>query len=77
MWTTLRKQLWQWRGVFIAAPSVAGIVIGLRWAGWLQALELAALDQFFRWRPAEAIDSRIVIVEINEQDIQKLATGPL
>jgi len=76
MWTTLRKQLWQWRGVFIAAPSVAGIVIGLRWAGWLQALELAALDQFFRWRPAEAIDSRIVIVEINEQDIQKLGNWP-
>ncbi|MEQ8959449.1 MAG: adenylate/guanylate cyclase domain-containing protein [Coleofasciculus sp. C2-GNP5-27] len=77
MWATLRKLLWQWRGVFIAAPTVAGIVIGLRWAGWLQELELAALDQFFRWRPAEAVDSRIVIVEINEQDIQKLGNWPL
>ncbi|MFP4104072.1 CHASE2 domain-containing protein [Coleofasciculus sp.] len=76
MWATLRKQLWQWRGVFIAAPTVAGIVIGLRWAGWLQELELAALDQFFRWRPPEAVDSRIVIVEINEQDIQKLGNWP-
>ncbi|MEQ8753343.1 MAG: adenylate/guanylate cyclase domain-containing protein [Coleofasciculus sp. G1-WW12-02] len=77
MWASLRKQLWQWRGVFIAAPSVAGVVIGLWWAGWLQELELAALDQFFRWRPAEAMDSRIVIVEINEQDIQKLGNWPL
>jgi adenylate cyclase len=76
MWAKLRQQLWQWRGVFIAAPTVAGIVIGLRWAGWLEELELAALDQFFRWRPAEAIDSRIVIVEINEQDIQKLGNWP-
>ncbi|MEQ9367604.1 MAG: adenylate/guanylate cyclase domain-containing protein [Coleofasciculus chthonoplastes F3-SA18-01] len=76
MWATLRKQLWQWRGVFIAAPTVAGIVIGLRWAGWLQELELAALDQFFRWRPPEAVDSRIVIVEIDEQDIQKLGNWP-
>lgn len=76
MWATLRKQLWQWRGVFIAAPTVAGVIIGLRWAGWLQELELAALDQFFRWRPPEAVDSRIVIVEIDEQDIQKLGNWP-
>jgi adenylate cyclase len=76
MWATLRKQLWQWRGVFIAAPTVAGVIIGLRWAGWLQELEFAALDQFFRWRPPEAVDSRIVIVEIDEQDIQKLGNWP-
>ena len=66
MWAKLRQQLWQWRGVLIAAPSVAGLLIGLRSAGLLQAVELAALDEFFRRRPKEAVDSRIVIVEINE-----------
>lgn len=71
MWVTLRQFLWQWRGILIAAPSVAGLLIGLRSAGLLQALELAALDEFFRLRPKEAVDSRIVIVEINEADVQK------
>ena len=77
MWAKLRQQLWQWRGVLIAAPTVAGLVIGLRSLGWLQALELAALDQFLRLRPSEPIDSRIVIVEINETDVQKAGHWPM
>ena len=77
MWAKLRQQLWQWRGVLIAAPSVAALLIGLRSAGLLQGLELAALDQFFRLRPKEPVDSRIVIVGINEADIQKIGKWPL
>jgi adenylate cyclase len=77
MWAKLRQQLWQWRGVLIAAPSVAGLVIGLRSAGLLQGLELAALDQFFRLRPQEPVDSRIVIVGINETDIRKAGQWPM
>jgi len=77
MWAKLRQQLWQWRGVLIAAPSVAGLLIGLRSAGLLQALELAALDEFFRLRPLEPVDSRIVIVEINEADVQKARQWPM
>ncbi|WP_041781416.1 CHASE2 domain-containing protein [Allocoleopsis franciscana] len=77
MWAKLRQQLWQWRGVLIAAPSVAALLIGLRSAGLLQGLELAALDQFFRLRSKESVDSRIVIVGINEADIQKAGHWPL
>lgn len=77
MWATLRQFLWQWRGVLIAAPSVAGLLIGLRLAGLLQGLELAALDEFFRLRPKEPVDSRIVIVGINEPDIQKVGQWPI
>src|SRR5919202_555344 len=77
MWTKLRQQIWQWRGVLIAAPSVAGLLIGLRSAGWLQGIELAALDQFFRLRPKEPVDSRIVIVGINEADVQKAGQWPM
>ena len=77
MWAHLRQQIWQWRGVLVAAPSVAGLLIGLRLAGWLQASELPALDQFFRLRPKEPVDSRIVIVEINEADVQKGGKWPI
>lgn len=77
MWTQLRQQLWQWRGVLIAAPSVTGLVVGFRLVGWLQQLELAALDQFFRLRPLEPVDSRIVVVEVTEKDLQEVGQGSL
>lgn len=77
MWAKLKQQMWQWRGVLIAAPSVAGLLIGLRLAGLVQGLELAALDQFFRLRPKELVDPRIVIVGINEADVQKAGQWPL
>lgn len=77
MWAKLRHQIWQWRGALIAAPSVAGLVIGLRLVGWLQGVELIALDQLFQLRPNELIDSRVVIVEINEADIQKVGQWPI
>ncbi|AUT00069.1 adenylate/guanylate cyclase domain-containing protein [Nostoc sp. CENA543] len=72
MWSQIKKQIWQWRGILITAPSVSIFVLILRWSGLLQMLELAALDQMFLLRPPESLDSRIVIVEINESDVQKL-----
>ncbi|MBW4580501.1 MAG: adenylate/guanylate cyclase domain-containing protein [Tildeniella nuda ZEHNDER 1965/U140] len=58
--------------MIIAVPSVTFVVLGLRSLGLLQALEFPVLDQFFLLRPQEAIDPRIVIVEINEADVQKV-----
>ncbi|MBW4693925.1 MAG: adenylate/guanylate cyclase domain-containing protein [Lyngbya sp. HA4199-MV5] len=72
MWKALRHRIWQWRGVIIAVPSVTAIVLGMRATGVLQALEFPVLDQFFLLRPQESIDPRIVIVEINEADVQKV-----
>jgi adenylate cyclase len=72
IWTKLKRQLWQWRGVLIAVPSVASLVIGLRSVGALQMLELAMLDQFFLLRPQESKESRIVIVEFTEQDLRRI-----
>ncbi len=77
MWTTLKQQIWQWLGVLITAPSVAGVLVALRLAGALQLLELVALDQFFRLRPLEPADPRIVIVTIGESDIKKLGQWPM
>jgi adenylate cyclase len=77
MLNLLRQKIWAWRGVLIAAPSVAGIVILLRLVGILQPLEWFAYDLMFLARPLEPQDQRIVIVGINEADIQKLGHYPV
>ncbi|MCC3474746.1 MULTISPECIES: CHASE2 domain-containing protein [unclassified Microcoleus] len=71
MLKTIKKWLDRERRVLITASAVGGTVILLRWLGFLQALEWAACDRFVRWRPPEPMDSRIVIIEINEADLQK------
>lgn len=77
MWAKLKQQIWEWRGVLVTAPSVTGLLIALRFAGLLQSLELWTFDQYFRLRPLEAQDSRIVIVGINESDLQQVGTWPV
>jgi len=72
MLNRLKRQFWQWRGVLIAVPSVTAIVLLLRFVGLLELLEMAAYDQILRLRPQEPIDSRIVIVKIDESDIKNL-----
>ncbi|BAY16584.1 adenylate/guanylate cyclase with Chase sensor [Anabaenopsis circularis NIES-21] len=77
MWSKIKSQIWQWRGVLFAVPSVTALVIGLRLMGWLQLLELVTLDHFFQMRLSEPVDSRIVIVEINEADIRQQTQWPM
>lgn len=77
MWVHLKQKIWQWRGVLIAAPGIAGLIIGARAIGLLQPLELAALDQLFLLRPQESVDPRIVIVEVNEADVQYVKGWPM
>jgi CHASE2 domain-containing sensor protein/nitrogen-specific signal transduction histidine kinase len=74
MWINLKKIIWKFRGVLVVVPATTGILLGLRFVGVLQPLELAAYDLFFQWRPSEAIDDRIVIVAINEPDIQRFGS---
>ncbi|MEG3927286.1 MULTISPECIES: CHASE2 domain-containing protein [unclassified Microcoleus] len=71
MLKTIKKWVDRERRVLITASAVASTVIVMRWFGFLQVWEWAAFDHFVRWRPAEPIDSRIVIVEIKEADLQK------
>ncbi|MBM0744409.1 CHASE2 domain-containing protein [Phormidium sp. CLA17] len=78
MWTILKQQIWRWRGVvLLTVPSVAGGLLLLRLTGALQFMELMALDQMFRLRPSEPVDSRIVLVTINESDIKQLGQWPM
>ena len=72
MWPNWKKDLWQWRGIWITVPSMTVIVILLRFFGFLQLMEWAAYDQYMRLRPGEAQDDRIVIVGINENDLREI-----
>jgi adenylate cyclase len=68
----LKEFCWQWRGVWITAPSVTVLVILLRLTGLLQSWELVVFDQYMRLRPQEDTDQRIAIVGIDEGDIKKI-----
>ncbi len=57
--SSLRRSAW-----------VAVLVIGIRWFGLLQPLELWAYDQLLHLRPLESYDPRLLVVAITEADIQ-------
>lgn len=71
----IKRFLWEWRAVGITTPSMAGLVILLRFLGLLQSWDWAAFDQYMRWRPPPPQDDRIVIVGIEEADMQYLHQG--
>lgn len=74
MWSHLKKRFWKWRGVIILVPVTTATLLGLRFLGFLQPLELGVYDLFFQWRPSEKNNDYITIVEISEIDIQKYNT---
>jgi adenylate cyclase len=57
--------------------SVTFFMITLYFTGILQGLEWNILDRFFQARPPSGIDSRVVIIAIDETDIQQLGHYPL
>lgn len=56
--------------VGLASLGVGFLVLVARFMGWLQPLELATYDQFMRWKPSEAKDQRLLLVEIDDDDIK-------
>ncbi|MEO1523113.1 MAG: CHASE2 domain-containing protein, partial [Cyanobacteria bacterium J06633_2] len=66
----------QW-GLLASAASLSGLTIAITGFGWLQSMELFALDQFFRLRPAEAVDSRLLIITLDEPDINYVGQWPM
>lgn len=55
----------------ITSLGISSLLMGIRFLGVLQAVELVAFDHLMRLRPLESIDPRIVVVEVSEQDIQQ------
>ncbi|MGJ3251889.1 MAG: CHASE2 domain-containing protein [Elainellaceae cyanobacterium] len=72
--TSPRVESMRWqrlRMILVGSALVTSLVIGMRSLGILQHWELQAFDQFMRLRPnIEGIDSRILIVSVEEEDIQ-------
>ena len=73
----IKAELALWRMGAIPGIAIVGIVMLARWGGLLQTLELATLDRFLRWRDAEPVDDRILIVGIDEADIHRIGTYPI
>lgn len=53
------------------------LVVIARLTGVLQSVELVAFDYLLRSRPPESTDKRILIVEINEDDIKAIGKYPI
>ncbi|HEY9600685.1 MAG TPA: CHASE2 domain-containing protein, partial [Allocoleopsis sp.] len=56
--------------VFATSVVVTSLLVGVRQLGIFQPLELKAFDQLMRSKPAELPDSRLLVVEVTESDIQ-------
>ncbi|MGD2180310.1 CHASE2 domain-containing protein [Lusitaniella coriacea] len=76
-----RKRVARWlkreRRVWLTSGAVAGSVILLRYMGLFQSWELAAFDRLFHFRPPATTDTRILIVEIDENDLQDAGKWPV
>ena len=56
--------------LLLASTLITALVMGGRWLGLLQPVELQAYDQMLRLRADEAQDQRLLIVTITEADFQ-------
>jgi CHASE2 domain-containing sensor protein len=56
--------------LLLASTLITALVMGGRWLGLLQPVELQAYDQLLRLRADEAQDQRLLIVTITEADFQ-------
>ncbi len=75
MGAKFKQLIWQWRGVWITTPVIAGLVILLRFSGLLQSWEWSVYDQYTRLRPSEPRDQRIAIVGLDEDDMKYIDQG--
>ncbi|MDJ0594155.1 MAG: CHASE2 domain-containing protein [Pleurocapsa sp. MO_226.B13] len=73
----VRKQRLGWSWMPLVALGFTVPILLLRFSGLLQGLEWNLLDRFYRWRPVEASDERIVIVTINETDLKEVGQWPV
>ncbi|MEH2245429.1 CHASE2 domain-containing protein [Nostoc sp.] len=76
-WKKLHHQLPLWREVVMPGLSVVGFIMLARSIGLLQSQEWLVFDQLLRVRPNEAIDQRVVIVGIDEDDINYVGSYPI
>ena len=73
----IKEQFLVWRIGLLPGLVIIALVIIARFSGLMQSLEWLAFDNFLRWRFSEAIDEKILIVEINEEDIRSVGKYPI
>ncbi|PSN20531.1 hypothetical protein C7271_01735 [filamentous cyanobacterium CCP5] len=74
------KKVFHWKHssalVLCTTLAVTSLIMGLRLLRLLEPLEMAAYDYLLRQRPPEQIDSRIVVVEITQEDTNRYDYPP-
>ena len=65
------------RSVILTSVVVTGVVVGLRYLGTMQGMELGAYDRLMRSRPDESQDDRLLVVGVTERDIQTRKEYPI
>jgi CHASE2 domain-containing sensor protein len=56
--------------LLLASTIITTLIMGGRWLGMLQPLEIEAYDHLLRWRTDEPQDQRLLIVTVTESDFQ-------
>ncbi|MEO1295445.1 MAG: CHASE2 domain-containing protein [Cyanobacteria bacterium J06636_16] len=77
MWQKAKSFLQRTNRAWFITPSVAIAVIVGNTLGGFDLLEWAVRDKFFRLRPPEPREERIVVVTIDEPDIQAIGDWPI
>ncbi|MEL6462488.1 MAG: CHASE2 domain-containing protein [Cyanobacteria bacterium J06621_15] len=65
------------RWIFGITIVVTCLIIILRCTGFLQQMEWNMLDRFIQNRPSSGIDSRVVIITIDEPDLRDIGQYPI
>jgi adenylate cyclase len=71
------RLLRQSRNLLLIAPVTAIVAILANALGVFNLLEWSLRDEFFRLRPAEAIEDKIVVATIDEPDIKAVGNWPI
>ncbi|MEH1898504.1 MAG: CHASE2 domain-containing protein [Nostoc sp.] len=53
----------------LSSLAITGLVFGVRWVGWLESLEIPIFDLMMRSRPTESLDSRLLVITIDDGDL--------
>lgn len=78
IWTAVSRQLpIQVVTVLGVSLGVTGLVIGAKNLGWWEMVELTVYDQSVRWKSPLPPDSRLLIVAITEEDLNREKIWPL
>ena len=63
-------KLFHFSVTLVLSTLITGLVMGMRYLGFLQSVELKAFDRLIQLRPSEKPDSRLLIVAVTEEDVR-------